>query len=128
MRSERALRAGIGLLAVLWLVPWMVQRAPEPAVPGRPAGEGVERLLWGERLDPNLAPQAALRTLPGIGPVRAAGIVAERPFCHASELLRVRGIGPVTWSRIRDSLEVRDLPMECESERRAEFIVSDRDG
>ena len=128
MRSERALRAGIGLLAVLWLVPWIAQRAPAPAVPGRPAGEGVERLLWGERLDPNLAPQAALRTLPGIGPVRAAGIVAERPFCHASELLRVRGIGPVTWSRIRDSLAVRDLPMECIEERGADLISPSLDG
>ena len=114
-RKDAALRGGLGLLAALWLTHGSGEWAADPVLAERPAGEGVERLLWGGRLDPNRAPLVALRTLPGIGDARAAAIVAGRPFCGASELRRVRGIGPVTWSRIRDSLEVRDLPMECET-------------
>ena len=114
-RSSRALRAGVFLLAALWLVE--ARPSPTPCVaPLRPAGEGVSRLLWGGRLDPNAAPEAALRALPGIGPRRAAAIVAGRPYCRASEVRGVRGIGPVTWNGIRASFEVRDRPMGCEVE------------
>ena len=112
-RSDGALRAAIVVLVALWLSHGTPDWRPDPVRAERPPGEGAERLLWGGRLDPNRAPEAALRTLPGIGEVRAAAIVAARPYCEASGVLRVRGIGPVTWSRIRDSLEVRGLPMEC---------------
>ncbi len=115
-RSERALRAGLWVLVSLWIAEAAPDPGPLPA-PVQPPGEGVERLLWGDRLDPNLAPLGALRALPGIGEARAAAIVAGRPYCELSEARRVRGIGPVTWSRIRDSLEIRDLPKECKAGR-----------
>ena len=122
-RSERALRAALGLLASLWLVEvWPGPQAREE--PSRPAGEGAERLLWGERLDPNVAPRAALEVLPGIGRTRAAAILSGRPFCEVAEVQEVRGIGPVTWARIRGSLEVREQPKEC----RAGAAGADVDG
>lgn len=110
--SGQTQRAAWLVLGALWLAfAW-----PDPApleVPVQPAGEGVAWLLWGGRLDPNRAPAEALRALPGIGEARAEAIVAARPHCRLDDLLRVRGIGPVTWSRIRDSLELRGRPMSC---------------
>ena len=60
---------------------------------------GAVRRLFGLPLDPNRADQMSLETLPGIGPVRARAIVAERarrPFRRMEDLARVRGIGPRT--------------------------------
>jgi hypothetical protein len=67
------------------------------AVPVR----GATRLLFGEPLDLNRASLESLEVLPGIGPARAAAIVAERelrPFGRVAELRAVRGIGPRTVS------------------------------
>jgi competence protein ComEA len=62
---------------------------PEPATPE-------------DRLDLNTASAAELQRLPGIGPVGAKRIVAERerggPFRSPGELTRVAGFGP---SRVR---------------------------
>jgi competence protein ComEA len=57
-------------------------------------------------LDLNLASEAALDSLPGIGPTRAASIVQYRashgPFRSVEELGRVSGMGPAALARIRD--------------------------
>lgn len=54
----------------------------------------------------NVADVAALDTLPGIGPVTAERIVAEResggPFRDVDDLDRVPGIGPTTIESLRD--------------------------
>lgn len=56
----------------------------------------------------NSADVAALDALPGIGPVTASKIVADRaahgPFRRIDDLDRVSGIGPATIERIRSSL------------------------
>ena len=48
----------------------------------------------------NTAASSALESLPGIGPAKAAAIIADReangPFASCSDLQRVRGIGPAT--------------------------------
>lgn len=53
----------------------------------------------------NAADQAALETIPGIGPVKAAAIVAHRtdhgPFGSIEELIEVTGIGPATLETMR---------------------------
>lgn len=74
-----------------------------------PPLRGPARLLFGLRLDPNRASAESLEVLPGIGPARAAAIVAERrraPFREVGDLRRVRGIGPLTLERIAPWLEV----------------------
>ena len=74
---------------------------------------GPARLLFGLRLDPNLADERSLESLPGIGPARAAAIVAERErgrFESLEALTRVRGIGPHILARLRPWLEVTPQP------------------
>ncbi len=76
---------------------------------GGPALRGPARSLFGLRIDPNRADAATLETLPGIGPARAAAIVAERQrgrFDAPGDLRRVRGIGSGTLRRIEGWLSV----------------------
>jgi competence protein ComEA len=81
--------------------------------------EGPARLLFGLRLDPNRAVPGSLETLPGIGPARAAAIVAERcrrRFSALVELERVHGIGPRTRASLEPWLEVEPgAPARCGS-------------
>ena len=62
----------------------------------------------GELINVNTASLASLETLPGIGPAKAAAIVAERPFGTVEELERVPGIGPKTLETIAPLVKVRD--------------------
>jgi len=61
-----------------------------------------------ERINPNRADASRLTLLPGIGPVLAERIVAERlaggPYADPGDLARVRGIGPKTVERISGHL------------------------
>jgi competence ComEA-like helix-hairpin-helix protein len=63
-----------------------------------------------ERINPNTATYASLLRLPGIGPVKAAAIVAfrlenpDRPFASADDLARVHGIGEGIVRRVRPYL------------------------
>jgi competence protein ComEA len=69
--------------------------APAGAGPRRLAGPA--RRLFDLPIDPNRADVVSLETLPGIGPVRARAIAAERcrrPFASLADLERVRGLGP----------------------------------
>lgn len=78
---------------------------------GRPV-RGPARLLFGLRLDLGSADAEALEALPGIGPVRAAAILAERarrPFVRVEDLDRVPGIGPRSVARLRDWVRVGPL-------------------
>ncbi len=62
-------------------------------------------------LDVNRATAAELERLPGIGPVRAAAIVADRdargPYRDVRALTRVRGIGPGTVARLSALVQAR---------------------
>ncbi|HIZ37849.1 MAG TPA: helix-hairpin-helix domain-containing protein [Candidatus Ruania gallistercoris] len=61
-------------------------------------------------VDVNTAGAQELETLPGIGPARAADIIAYReqdgPFQSVEDLLGVPGIGPATLDRLRDRVRV----------------------
>lgn len=67
-------------------------------------------LTLGRPLDLNRASQAALEQLQGVGPARAAAIIADReargPFPDIDALDRVRGFGPATVERLRPFLVV----------------------
>lgn len=63
---------------------------------------GPASVLFGGGLDPNRDDARALEAVPGIGPARAAAIVAGRgegPYRELADLGRVHGIGPVTLRR-----------------------------
>lgn len=77
-----------------------------PGAPGGPV-RGPARLLFGLGLDPNRADAETLAALPGVGPARAAAIVAARakaPYRRAEDLRRVHGIGAKTVEALRPFL------------------------
>jgi competence protein ComEA len=84
--------------------PAAITAEPTPAAPEAPP------LGAGGLLDLNTATAAQLEALPGIGPSRAAEIIADRtangPFRTVDELDRVKGIGPSTLDRLRPMLRV----------------------
>jgi len=53
------------------------------------------------KIDVNTATEKELTTVPGIGHVMAARIIAARPFRSADDLKRVSGIGDEKYARIR---------------------------
>lgn len=117
-RGALVLLALVALAAVHDLVRSRPQPAPpvpdEPpaiagaAVPG-PAATGGSPPAPAP-LDLNRASAAELDALPGIGPVLAGRIVAQReahgPYRSADELLAVPGIGPHLWERLRSRVRV----------------------
>jgi len=81
-----------------------VSAAPVGAAPGSAA------LTPGALVDLNTADAAQLDTLPGVGPVTAAAILAHRDevggFASVEQLLDVDGIGPATLEEIRPHVTV----------------------
>ena len=71
------------------------QAPTEAPAPSGPPGTGINI---------NTATAAQLETLPGIGPTKAASIVADRtangPFASCADLSRVNGIGPATVANV----------------------------
>jgi competence protein ComEA len=81
------------------------------------SGQGVSRAVLevgqvgvAARVSLNTASEAELGQLPGIGPTRAAAIVADRSrngrYARIEDLQRVRGIGPATIERLRSLVRV----------------------
>jgi len=69
---------------------------------------GSQRRLFGWPIPLNEAAPEDLSALPGIGPVRAAELVADRErrgrFERIEDLLRVRGIGPRSVEALRSAV------------------------
>lgn len=76
-----------------------------------PSGNGLSSAGL---IDLNKASVELLETLPGIGPVRAEAIVADRelngPFLSVEQITRVQGIGTSTYTSIRDLVTVDKSP------------------
>jgi len=53
------------------------------------------------RIDVNTATEKELRSVPGVGPVMAARIIAARPFRSADDLKKVNGIGDKNYAKMR---------------------------
>lgn len=82
--------------------------SPEPQMPVQ-----LPELIddGGALLDINHASKEALVNLPGIGPVYADRIIESRPFFSVKELIKIHGIGPVTYQEI-EPLVTTTLPEE----------------
>ncbi len=64
----------------------------------------------GAPLDLNSATMAELTRLPGVGPKRAEEIIRYRlthGFRRPADLMRIRGIGPRTYLKLKPLIEVR---------------------
>ncbi len=81
---------------------------PGPAAPATTAGTGGAACP--DRIVVNQADRAGLECLPGIGPVLAERIIAERsahgPFRDAADLSRVKGLGKLRIERLRSRVIV----------------------
>lgn len=91
-KAERIALALAGGLAVLTLLAgrWEAGRTPVTAEHWPQTSPLVDEAL---RLDINRATAEQLQELPGIGPVLAQRILAERPFETREDILAVSGIG-----------------------------------
>lgn len=86
-------------------IPYMEGASPVLATPGEEVITNTTELI-----DINIASQAELETLPGIGPTTAQKIVEYRdangPFVSTEDIINVSGIGPGTYERIKDLITV----------------------
>ncbi len=116
-RTALTLLALVSLAGGLWLVvspgpsPGVEITRPAPTATALAAAESggadsaaVETEQTG-LIDLNTATASELTALPGIGEVLAERIVEHRnangPFARLDQLMAVRGIGPVTYERVR---------------------------
>ena len=94
---------GIGPATLSNITPLVIFAADgSPAVTDSPPthAKAADTVTPSGAININAADASGLQTLPGIGPSKAAAIVADRtangPFANCSELQRVRGVGPAT--------------------------------
>lgn len=92
-------------------------RAPAPAHDGAEHahdGESGGKATATVPIDVNTAGADELQRLPGIGPARAAAIVADRerngPFSSCADLARVTGIGPATVASVGERCATSPSP------------------
>ena len=112
MYDRSAARAALTLALLLLARSLPLERAaerPRAAPPER----GAARLLWALPLDLNRENARDFEALPGIGPARAAAIVAGRPYCTLADLDRVPGFGPATLRGLSQQVEVGVPPAPC---------------
>ncbi|MDQ3662389.1 MAG: helix-hairpin-helix domain-containing protein [Actinomycetota bacterium] len=88
----------------------VVRRGEVPAMPASSPQPGTSTTAPATPVNVNIADQAALETIPEIGPVTAAAILDYRSqagsFSSVEELLEVSGVGPATLEAMRPYVTV----------------------
>lgn len=87
------------------------QPAPAPTPPTTPAASKMAPVAKPTgKININTADEATLTSLKGVGPAKAKAIIDYRqkngPFKTVDDLVKVKGIGDKTVSRLRDQLSV----------------------
>jgi len=118
--AVRSVLGGILLAAGLLLLAWMTVTQLRPAEMARyktetkAAVNAAPIALQTGEVKVNLADEAALTELPGIGPVLAESIVKEREehgrFFYPEDLLAVKGIGQSKLTAMRELLDLEEGP------------------
>jgi hypothetical protein len=105
---------------------WLDRYLPQPPVP--PDDDSSRRELTGP-LAINRCSADSLEMLPGIGPVLAGRIVADRavsgPYADCDDLQRVKGIGPRMAARLAPHLVFSDTNARAGSEVLGESGAAD---
>jgi len=93
------------------VVPRAAQVAPPTAATPRaaPAAAATAPAASGKRVNINTAPEPELDTLPGIGPVRGAAIVAARPYTDLSDLLTKKILTQGVFDGIKDRIALANI-------------------
>ncbi len=65
------------------------------------------KLKPGQTININTASEQQLDSLLGIGPVKAAAIIAGRPYAKIADIMKVKGIKEKTFAKIKDFIVVR---------------------
>ncbi len=65
-----------------------------------------DALAAGRKININTATAEELQELPGIGPVRSAAIIKERPFESVEDIMKVEGIKQGIFGHIKDHISV----------------------
>ena len=122
MSFLRLAAALLGLLAVPALaqtpspVPAAPRSVPAPTAPAAPtvprpapAVAPAPAPAAGKRVDINAATAAQLQVLPGIGPVRAAAIVAGRPYASPQDLVTKKVLTQGVLDGMKDLITYKSL-------------------
>lgn len=98
--QKTPLRSAADLSAVVSPIPQSVVSSSRTSLVETNRTHGKEKTPLG-MIDINTATEKELTTVPGIGHVMAARIIAARPFRSADDLERVSGIGDKKYAQVR---------------------------
>lgn len=87
-------------------VPRAGETVQAPTISG-PAIQSAKSGVASPRVNINTATLEELDALPGIGPEKAQRIIEGRPYEKPEDLLRVPGIGEMTFAKLKDLITVR---------------------
>ncbi len=97
-------------VSVYRLVRSFSEAGPQPLKLVVELGDGDKSYAPVFKVDVNLSPPDSLELVPGIGPVLAGRIISFRdsagPFAKLDDVMKVEGIGRVTFEKIKPYLEI----------------------
>lgn len=82
---------------------------PRPAPAPAPAAAATAPAASGKRVNINTAAEPELDTLPGIGPVRGAAIVAARPYADLSDLVTKKILTQGVFNGVKDRIALANI-------------------